>query len=364
MEAKTKSAIKKAVDLEILKNNFNILILKGNEAIKSIDYNTVKMPELLEDNIKNKQYPRRLSRQEFFKQEDQISLIKLILVTIINPILIAILLIIGLFVAIFLVVCVIILLNYLFNFSTNNSILSFFNAIISIVIFGIPSLLIAYLLFVVFSGGLKSDSKVYRNYLEKYDKEYELKVKEIAFENQKNKVKFDNERMLYSQVKQEEAKTKGEINASLKSLISNIALIEEDLELLYNSFDLHAKYRNLFCISKINEYVETRRVDDLFGKDGALNLLENEMRQDQFITYLKVGNENLKNMSGVLGKINSNVNVIQRYLLEINTFAQEANIQAEQKMEKLIEINKENLLASESNRAYQEYVLMRNGFYY
>ena len=58
------------------------------------------------------------------------------------------------------------------------------------------------------------------------------------------------------------------------------------LEKLYSADIIYPKYRNMIAMCTIYEYFATGRCTELTGADGAYNLYEMELRQNQIINQL------------------------------------------------------------------------------
>ncbi len=69
-------------------------------------------------------------------------------------------------------------------------------------------------------------------------------------------------------------------------LNSKIIETEDLLKKYYEMNIIFSKYRNLICISSINEYFESGRCKTLEGHEGAYNILENEIRLNLIINKL------------------------------------------------------------------------------
>ncbi len=84
-----------------------------------------------------------------------------------------------------------------------------------------------------------------------------------------------------------------EVTRRLESLNAQIEKSEDSLEdtedILSDFYDkniIYEKYRNLYAISSICEYVESGRCEKLTGANGAYNLYESELRQGIIINQL------------------------------------------------------------------------------
>lgn len=68
-------------------------------------------------------------------------------------------------------------------------------------------------------------------------------------------------------------------NDHLDKIWSQIELNAKKLAGYYQSKDiLYPDYRNLKAVRRIHQYLSSKRVDNLTGRDGAYNLYENEIR--------------------------------------------------------------------------------------
>ena len=84
-----------------------------------------------------------------------------------------------------------------------------------------------------------------------------------------------------------------EVTRRLESLNAQIEESEDSLEdtedILSDFYDkniIYEKYRNLYAISSICEYLESGRCEKLTGANGAYNLYESELRQGIIINQL------------------------------------------------------------------------------
>ena len=84
-----------------------------------------------------------------------------------------------------------------------------------------------------------------------------------------------------------------EVTRRLESLNAQIEESEDSLEdtedILSDFYDkdiIYKKYRNLYAISSICEYLESGRCEKLTGANGAYNLYESELRQGIIINQL------------------------------------------------------------------------------
>lgn len=98
-----------------------------------------------------------------------------------------------------------------------------------------------------------------------------------------------------SQVSPIETKEFEKRKSKLPSCLETIDAFEESivpsemfLQSLYNMNVLFPKYRNLIAVSQIYEYIASGRCTELEGPNGAYNLYESELRQNNIISKLDV----------------------------------------------------------------------------
>lgn len=76
------------------------------------------------------------------------------------------------------------------------------------------------------------------------------------------------------------------MNAQIEESEDSLEDTEDILSDFYDKDIIYKKYRNLYAISSICEYLESGRCEKLTGANGAYNLYESELRQGIIINQL------------------------------------------------------------------------------
>lgn len=105
---------------------------------------------------------------------------------------------------------------------------------------------------------------IYRNELEKYNKQCQSDDLRVEQEN------IEKEFLMYE----------------LECLTERYQNSKKNLQQIYDMNIIFPKYRNLIAICSIHEYISSQRCFSLEGYEGAYNIYETEVRFDRVITQL------------------------------------------------------------------------------
>lgn len=182
--------------------------------------------------------------------------------------------------------------------------------------------------------GTKIAKKVYKE----ERKEYELCVAN------------DNKRV------EKEKNEKKELQTQIGTMQDKYAEVEQSLNKLYDLNIVYPKYRGLIPICMFCEYLESGRVTQLTGADGAYNLYENEIRLNLIIVKLE-------EIASKLEQIQRNQYMLYEALNEINYTANriyDAQLESMSKLDgisKNLEMVKYNTyVAAENTKATSQWL--------
>lgn len=101
------------------------------------------------------------------------------------------------------------------------------------------------------------------------------------------------------------------VDAEIKFLKNNIAIMSEQLQKYYDLNIIYPKYRGLIYVCSICEYMEAGRCDSLVGPYGAYNMLENDIKFARVV-------EKMDNIISNLEQIKENQNELYYAIRETN----------------------------------------------
>lgn len=374
MEKSIKEAVKQLVDLETFKSNLISLIGQYDRALLELNGNKPSRPVLLSDELKINNVPDRLDYKKYMSSNPENYFVMKIgnfLFHIVRQVFWPVTFILSWLVkdiedsvAVFFVKSVMLAIGGYFVWGMAYT--SKFDISSQATLIFVSILFVLILINAISKSGLFQDSKKkYSEYLDSYANTLAKTNEEndiITKRNEDAKRKYDKELIIYNTTLMEIDKLRTNIYDAKENVTKNIELINQDKDRIYESIGIHSKYRQLDAILKINEYIDTGRVESLFGIEGALNLYEAESRQDKIINLLYSGNNQLSNLSGMFASLVNNISRMQSSISDLRVLASMNQFQSEQNMNKLVEINQSNLIAVEAQTSFQKYALMRNGF--
>lgn len=144
---------------------------------------------------------------------------------------------------------------------------------------------------------MKEQWKINNEKYEKlYEKEKARRIKEIEAENRKellayNKAVADAERDHNEITLINDKKVKSISDTAereVKKIWHEVYALKQTLDKFYAMDIIFPKYRNIFALCSIYEYLAAGRCNSLEGHEGAYNIYESELRQDLILVKLDI----------------------------------------------------------------------------
>lgn len=124
------------------------------------------------------------------------------------------------------------------------------------------------------------------NFDRKYEAALEQYKNDVAKQNKDYQKALNNHEQQTKQLAQVTSANKKTAQEAIAKMQAKKAATDAVLKQYYSLDIVHPKYRNISALALFCEYLDTGRCTALTGPNGAYNLYEQELRQDQIISKL------------------------------------------------------------------------------